>query len=139
VTFTRLLLVQFNFIIIFGGDILKSFNIRQHYPHLIAITGNQTTSIAFNFNCGYSFEICDRVQLFLHASFLDAKYNHVCKNNESYYKLTKQYPLLDDDFDAWFSPNDTRLTTPEIDFFVLELTFKDDLKLRFIIYLFLLE
>jgi hypothetical protein len=69
--------------------------------------------------------VWDRVQLFLHASFSEAKYNYVCENNESHYKFAKEYPLLYDSFDVWFSSNGTRLTTPEIDFFVLELTFKD--------------
>jgi hypothetical protein len=64
--------------------------------------------------------------MFLHASFSDEKYNYIWENNESYHKLAKHYHLWDDLFNVWFRTNDKRLTTPEIDFFVLELTFKDD-------------
>jgi hypothetical protein len=83
------LLFQFNPLIAFGSDALKRFNIRKDCLQLIDITGNQIALIAFDSNCGYSFEVWDKVQLFLQASFRDAKYNHACEKNESYYKLTK--------------------------------------------------
>jgi hypothetical protein len=121
-----LILAQFNPVIVFTGGTLKLFNIRRDFTQLISLAGNQTVSIPFDVNYGYSFEVWDRVQLFLHTSFSETKYNYVCENNESYNKLAKEYPLLYYSFDVWFSSNCTRLTTPEINFFVLELRFKDD-------------
>jgi hypothetical protein len=67
--------------------------------------------------------------LFLPANLSDAKDNSACDNNESYHKLAKQYHLWYDSFDIWLRTNGMRLTTPEIDFFVLELTYKNDLSL----------
>jgi glycerol kinase len=89
---------------------------------------NQTVPIAFDSNSGYLFEMWDRVQLFFHAIFSGAKYNYVCENNELYHKRAKQFHLLYNSFDVWFCTNDTKLTTQGIDFFVSELTFKDDWK-----------
>jgi hypothetical protein len=115
-----------NPVILFAGDVLQLFNIRQDYPQLMTILGNQTALIPFDAKYDYSFEVLDIFQLFLHASFSDAKYNYICENNESYHKLAKRYLLLYDSFDVWFSTNDMRLTTPQIDFYILELMFKND-------------
>jgi hypothetical protein len=113
-----------NPVIVFASYALKFFNIKQEYSLLITPTGNQIVSIPFDTTHGYSFEVWDWIQFFLHASFSDAKYNYICKNNELYHKLAKQYHLLSDSFDVCFSHNGTILMTPEYDFFALELTFK---------------
>jgi hypothetical protein len=62
----------------------------------MVLVGNQVVSIPFHTNYGYSFEVGDRVQLFLHTRFSDAKSNYVWENNESYHKEGKEYPLLYD-------------------------------------------
>jgi phosphotransferase system IIA component len=72
---------------------LKLFNIRQDCQQLIALPRNQTTDITFDTNYGYSFEVLDMIQLFLHVCFSDVKYNYVWENNESYHKLAKQDTL----------------------------------------------
>jgi hypothetical protein len=126
VAFASLLLTQYNPVIVFAGDSIKLLYIRQNFSQLIAVVGNQTVLIPFDVNYGYSFKVWDRVQLFLHASFSGSKYNYVCENNESYHKLAKQYRLLYDSFDVWFSIDGMRETTPSIDFFVLELALKVD-------------
>jgi hypothetical protein len=53
VTFTSWSLVQFNPVIVFGGDALKFFNLGQDNSQLIALAYNQTIVIAFNSNNGY--------------------------------------------------------------------------------------
>jgi hypothetical protein len=102
--------------IIFASDALKLFNIIQDNSQLLTVLDNQTVLIAFDTNYLYSFEVCDRVQLFLHANFSDARCYYISENNESYHEPAKQYPFLCDSFDIWFSTNGTRLTTSEIDF-----------------------
>jgi hypothetical protein len=90
-----------NPVIVFATDAIKLFNIRQDYPQLIQVhKGYQTSPIPFDVNFSYSFEVWDRVQLFLHVSFSDAKYNMVYENNESNHKLAKEYPLYYDSFDV---------------------------------------
>jgi hypothetical protein len=129
VTFRISILTQTNSLIIFAGDAVKLFNIRQDYPQLIFLADHQAVSIVFDNPCPYSFEGWDSIQRFLHAHFSDEKYNSVSENNEPYHKLAKEYRLLYDSFesfDVWFSTNGPRITTPEIDFFALELTFNDD-------------
>jgi hypothetical protein len=75
VTFTSLLLAQYNPVIVFARDTLKLFNIRQDFPQLISPAGKQTNPIPFDANYGLAFEAWGRVQLFLHASFSEANYN----------------------------------------------------------------
>jgi hypothetical protein len=97
------LLAQLNPAIVFLGDTHMPFNIRQDYPQLIALANNQTTAIALDSNYSYSVEVWDIIHFFLHASFRESKYNYLCENNDSYHKLVKQYSLLRDSFDVWFS------------------------------------
>jgi hypothetical protein len=63
--------------------------------------------------------------LFLHARFSSATHHYVCEVGEDHHKLAKKFPLLDDQFDIRFSDDGRTLLTPEIEFFALELMFKE--------------
>jgi hypothetical protein len=53
VTFTSWLLVQFNPVIVFGGNALKFFNLGQDNSQLIALAHNQKTVIVLDSNNDY--------------------------------------------------------------------------------------
>jgi hypothetical protein len=80
-----------------------------------------------NGNLSYAsfIDVWDRKKLFLHASFSIANSNYVCEVDEDYHKLVKTYPLLDNQFEIWFSSNGIDLIKPDITEFILELSFKE--------------
>jgi hypothetical protein len=72
----------------------------------------------------YIFNIWDKIKLFLHSSFsISMKDGYVCEVGESYHKLAKKYPMFSDSFDIWFTIDGKKIVTPEIDSFILELSF----------------
>jgi hypothetical protein len=105
-------------------DIIRPFIILEYSNNLIHLKNLQIILISFDTNFHITFHIWDRVQLFLHTSFSEAKNHYICDNNESYHNLTINDSMNDCRFDIPFSPHDENLTTLEIDFLMLELTFE---------------
>jgi hypothetical protein len=68
VTFNRLSALQMNTIMNLPIDSIKLFNIRQDYSQLMTPVRNQTMGIIFDNIYSYSFEVWDKLQLFLHQT-----------------------------------------------------------------------
>jgi hypothetical protein len=82
-----------NLTIEFSTDSIKLFSISEDHPNLMNVNGLQTIAIPLDTNYHTKFQVWNQVQLFLHASFSEAKNQYVCKNNEFYHKLAKKCPL----------------------------------------------
>ena len=104
-----------------GPTSMSVFNIKEDVT-------NPVYSLAYlcTLNNNMTFQtVWNRTRLFLRASFRIAKFNYACEVKEDYNKLSKKYPILGNQFDIWLNSDDETLFTPEIDFFVLELSFKE--------------
>jgi hypothetical protein len=115
--------LQFSFKIV-GAETLKIINTSEDPNNpgfsldIPVINNGNNPSVMFK-------TIWGRENLFLDTSFRTADYNYVCEVGEDYHTLAKKYPMTDNQFDILFCEDRKKLITPEIEQFVIELTFKE--------------